>query len=470
MDIAKDENGISFKRVHFIGVGGVGMSGIASVAAKLGLTVTGSDLKDSKYLKALREQGVRVFIGHDAANLEELQPEVVVISSAIPDSNPELVAARQAGIPVWPRAKMLAYVGRSYQVLAVAGTHGKTTSSSMLAAALVTLGADPSFLVGGIVDGFDTNARHGAGSYCVVEADESDGSFTYLDPYVAVVTNIEADHLDHYGNLDEIRGAFSEFMSGVPAEGAVIVCGDDPSLPELARSSTKAPVTVYGLGEDCDVRVIPDDAARDGSFEIVMPDGSRATCKLKANPGVHNMENAAAVISAICHLGYPLEQAVTAVESFGGVRRRFDRVGEAAGVAVVDDYGHHPTEIAATLAAARSMGYRSVNVLFQPHRYSRTKLLAEEFGRAFDDADHVIVMNVYSAGETPIPGITGKTVVDSVLAHDPSKSIEWMEDRLAIPAALAEILHEGDLLITMGAGDVTAMGPLVLEALRALEG
>ncbi len=453
----------AISKVHFVGVGGVGMSGIASVAKQLGMQVSGSDLKESKYSKALKKQGIKVYVGHDARNIAENDPDVVVVSSAIPDTNPELVAAREAGIEIWPRAKMLAYVGNGYKVLAVAGTHGKTTTSSMLSAALVKLGADPAFLVGGIIDGFDSNARYGGGDYCAVEADESDGSFTYLDPYMAIVTNIEADHLDHYGDLASIQRAFAEFVSNVPAEGCVVACGDNEGLVELMAASTPARVVSYGVGEGCDVRTVPAD---DGSFEIVA-DGEGTVMRLQANPGLHNMLNATAVVTLLMQLGYGLEESARAVESFSGVRRRFDLVGKVGGVTVIDDYGHHPTEIKATLTAARNLGCKRIHVLFQPHRYSRTASLADEFATAFDGVDKVTVMDVYSAGETPIPGVTGKTVVDSVLGHDPSMDISWVQGRAEVVSYLADWLQDGDLLITMGAGDVTAIGPMVLEALES---
>ncbi len=449
-------------RVHFIGVGGVGMSGIASVASSQGIHVTGSDLKDSKYSRTLRSQGVEVWIGHDSDNVDSASPDVVVVSSAIPDTNPELARARELGLPIWPRAKMLAHVCRRYKAIAVAGTHGKTTISSILASALCKLDADPAFLVGGIVDEFDTNARYGSGEYCAIEADESDGSFTYLDPYVAVISNIDSDHLDHYSDIEEIRSAFAEFVSDIPEGGCVVVCGDDGDVTELMKSSTSADVVSYGLSESCDIVVSPQS---DGGFMVTLPSGESAECSLSANPGVHNMLNAAAVIGVLVRIGYPLADSAAAVGTFAGVRRRFDLVGRFGGITIIDDYGHHPTEIAATLAAARGVGFARIHVLFQPHRYSRTQTLAVEFGKAFDDADRVTIMDVYSAGEAPIPGVTGKTVVDAVLAHDPSKDVSWIERRSDIVPFLAGWLRDGDLLITMGAGDVTAMGPLLLDHL-----
>ncbi len=453
----------NIERVHFIGVGGVGMSGIASVAAKLGMKVSGSDLKESKYSKHLKAEGIEVFVGHDAANIANTSPDVVVASSAIPQSNPELRAAVAAGISVWPRAKMLAYVCRGFKVIAAAGTHGKTTTSSMAASALMALGADPSFLVGGILDGYNGNARYGKGPYCVIEADESDGSFVYLDPCIAIITNIEEDHLDHYSGIEEIREAFSNFIAEIPASGCVIACADCEGVPEVARSCANAKVILYGRSDEADVKVSPNP---DGSFEVDMPDDRKAHVRLAANPGVHNMLNAAAVLAALTEIGYELEESVRALESFSGVRRRFDKVGEVRGVTVVDDYGHHPTEIKATIAAASSMGYKNVHVLFQPHRYSRTAMLADEFGSAFDDADQVTVMDVYSAGETPVPGVTGKTVVDAIHRHDPSKKAEWVQGRSEVVRHLLDNLSAGDLLVTMGAGDVTQIGPQVIEGLE----
>ena len=314
------------------------------------------------------------------------------------------------------------------------------------------------------MDGFDNNARYGKGDYCVIEADESDGSFTYLDPYIAIITNIEPDHLDHYeGGIEEIRAAFADFISEIPEEGWVIACGDGEGVEDVVRSATKAGIVMYGLSENNDVVVVPAD---DGSFEARFSDGGSITAKLQVNPGVHNMLNATAVIIALNKIGYSLEDAARAVEDFSGVRRRFDLVGKEAGITVIDDYGHHPTEIAATLQAARSMGFKKVHVLFQPHRYSRTASLADEFGSAFDNADDVIVMDVYSAGETPIPGITGKTVVDAVLKHDPQKQAVWIQGFAEVAQFVADRLEDGDLLITMGAGDVTSVGPRVITVLR----
>jgi len=455
----------SARNIHFIGVGGVGMSGIALVAAQRGLSVSGSDLKESRASRKLAEAGVRISIGHDAANIDAVDPDIVVVSSAIPESNPELTRAREKGLEVWPRARMLAWLGRGHRTLAVAGTHGKTTTSSMLATTLDRLQQHPTFLIGGTVDGYDTNAVDGGGDYFVVEADESDGSFMYLDPFVAVVTNIEADHLDHYGTLENIESAFVDFMSQVPADGAVVICGEDPRLPRLARRSGRKVIT-YGFSEDCDLvcrmkQVVGSMTA----FEVTYPDERRVTVTLAGNPGRHNALNGTAVLATLWHLGFDIMQSAHALSAFSGVRRRFDHVALAGGVEIVDDYGHHPTEIAATIAAASTLGYRRVHVLFQPHRYTRTESLAGLFGSAFDLADTVTFMDVYSAGEAPIPGVNGKTLVQSVLMHDPRAQVAWMPHRADVVPYMVGLCKPGDLLITMGAGDVTTMGPLIAEQL-----
>lgn len=462
---------LEFTYAHFIGVGGVGMSGIALVAHERGMRVSGSDLRTSKYTKELSDAGVPIFIGQKAENIDEAdKPDVVVISTAIPATNPELARARELGIPVWHRSEMLAYLGRGLKTLAVAGTHGKTTTSSMLATTLDRIGAEPSFLIGGMIDGYPTNAHSGAGDYYVIEADESDGSFVHFSPYVAIVTNIEADHLDHYGTLEAVEQAFVDFMSLVPEEGAVVACAEDPRVIELANQAGRRVVS-YGFGEDCDVRCELTGASGIGSaFTVTFADGRCVTAHLDANPGRHNVLNATAVIATLEVLGYDPQQAADALSRFSGVRRRFDRIGEEAGVTVVDDYGHHPTEVAATIKAARTLGFRRVHVLFQPHRYTRTEALADQFAEAFDDADDVTFMDVYSAGEPPIPGVSGKTLVDALLDRNPRKPVCYLPHRVDVVPYLCKKARPGDLVITMGAGDVTTIGPLLIGALAGPEG
>ena len=461
------------KQVHFIGVGGVGMSGIARVAHDQGMQVSGSDIKESRYTKQLREAGITVFIGQKAENIPEGNP-VVVISTAILENNPELIEARRRCLEIWHRAQMLAHLGVGLDTLAVAGTHGKTTTSSMLASALDALGADPTFLIGGIVRAYGTNAHSGTGAHYVVEADESDKSFTYLSPKAVLVTNIEADHLDHYKDLDEIYDKFHDFMGLVPEDGVIVACGEEPHVVEIARSEGRRMYT-YGFNEGCDVRITSYEPHGIGSrYTAVMPDGTQVEGTIKQNPGRHNVLNATGVITLLWALGFDAAKVAQALSGFAGVRRRFDLVGEVGGVTVVDDYAHHPTEIAATISAAAGLGYKHVHVLFQPHRYSRaplfTQVLHDEFGAAFDKADSVTFMDVYPAGEAPVPGVSGKTFLNVVLEHEGHPQADFVAHRVDVVPHLMEKLQQGDLVITMGAGDVTAMGPQIIDALLKARG
>ena len=461
------------KQVHFIGIGGVGMSGIARVAHDQGMQVSGSDIKESRYTKQLREAGITVFIGQKAENIPEGDP-VVVISTAILENNPELIEARRRGLEIWHRAQMLAHLGVGLDTLAVAGTHGKTTTSSMLASALDALGADPTFLIGGIVRAYGTNAHSGTGDHYVVEADESDKSFTYLSPKAVLVTNIEADHLDHYKDLDEIYDKFHDFMGLVPEDGVIVACGDEPHVVEIARSEGRRMYT-YGFNEGCDVRITSYEPHGIGScYTAVMPDGTQVEGAIKQNPGRHNVLNATGVVTLLWALGFDAAKVTQALSGFAGVRRRFDLVGEVGGVTVVDDYAHHPTEIAATISAAAGLGYKHVHVLFQPHRYSRaplfTQVLHDEFGAAFDKADSVTFMDVYPAGEAPVPGVSGKTFLNVVLEHEGHPQADFVAHRVDVVPHLMDKLQPGDLVITMGAGDVTAMGPQIIDALLKARG
>ncbi|WP_303859275.1 UDP-N-acetylmuramate--L-alanine ligase [Senegalimassilia anaerobia] len=461
------------KQVHFIGVGGVGMSGIARVAHDQGMQVSGSDIKESRYTKQLREAGITVFIGQKAENIPEGNP-VIVISTAILENNPELIEARRRGLEIWHRAQMLAHLGVGLDTLAVAGTHGKTTTSSMLASALDALGADPTFLIGGIVRAYGTNAHSGTGDHYVVEADESDKSFTYLSPKAVLVTNIEADHLDHYKDLDEIYDKFHDFMGLVPEDGVIVACGEEPHVVEIARSEGRHMYT-YGFSEGCDVRITSYEPHGIGSrYTAVMPDGTQVEGTIKQNPGRHNVLNATGVVTLLWALGFDAAKVAQALSGFAGVRRRFDLVGEVGGVTVVDDYAHHPTEIAATISAAAGLGYKHVHVLFQPHRYSRaplfTQVLHDEFGAAFDKADSVTFMDVYPAGEAPVPGVSGKTFLSVLLEHEGHPQADFVAHRVDVVPHLMDKLQPGDLVITMGAGDVTAMGPQIIDALLKARG
>ena len=433
-----------FKSAHFIGIGGAGMSGIALVLHERGYTVTGSDLKTSRYIRQLTRAGVKVHVGHEAATIDEVKPDVVVVSTAIPESNPELVRARELGIPVWPRAKMLSALGHGYTTVAVAGTHGKTTTSSMCATMLDRMGLDPSFLIGGIVEGYDTNGKNGSGDYFVAEADESDSSFLFLNPNVVIVTNVEADHLDHYSGIEEIEATFAKFMSLVGEDGTVIVCGEDPHLVELAKSTGRH-VLSYGFAENNDIVCVhPDVKGIQSDFIVRFEDGTEHAVEIKSNPGRHNMLNATAVLTVAHVLGLDID-----------------------GITVVDDYGHHPTEIKATLAAASSLGYKHVDVVFQPHRYSRLQALCDDFADAFANADKLLLIDVFSAGEMPIPGVTSKMLADTVRAKHPGKEVVYCSSRLELNQELEKLVGEGDLLLTMGAGDVTTVGPEFIEYLTA---
>ncbi len=454
----------NLKCVHFIGVGGVGMSSIALVAHARGMQVSGSDLRGSSYVEKLRAKGIAAYVGHAAENVPA-DCDAVVVSTAIPEKNPELAEARRRGLPVLHRAQMLAALGEGKKTLACAGTHGKTTTSSMLATMVDRMGLEPSFLIGGTVDGYNTNGRWGAGEYYVVEADESDGSFVELAPHVALVTNIEPDHMDHFADLDEIFEIFARFMALVPEDGAVVACAEDAEVLRLAAASGKRVVT-YGEAALCpnaDVQFVDGEGA---AFTVVFPGGFSAQMALANNPGRHNKLNACGILAVAWALGLPADEAAAALNTFSGVRRRFDFVAEVGGVRIIDDYGHHPTELAATIQAARSLGqFKKIHVLFQPHRYTRTEALAREFGACFDAADHVTMMDVYSAGEAPIPGINGKTLVNEILAHNPRAQVSWMPHTPEVIPYLCSKLEPGTLLMTMGAGDITAIGPQLAEAL-----
>ena len=463
----------TIQAVHFIGIGGVGMSGIARVAHDQGIRVTGSDMKESRYTKQLKEAGVKVFIGaHRAENIPsgEDAPDVVVVTTAVLDNNPELIAARERGLTIWHRAQMLARLGEGLSTVAVAGTHGKTTTSSMVASVMDAMGYDPTFLIGGIVRAYGSNAHSGTGVHYVVEADESDKSFRHLSPSAVLVTNIEADHLDHYRDLDEIREKFAAFISSVPPEGPVVVCGEDDSLVQVARSTGHGFLT-YGFGDAFDYQIVsyvPNGIASD--FEMRLPDGTAISSCVPQNPGRHNVLNAAGAIALVHQLGLSAQDAAQSMRSFGGVKRRFDLVGKAAGVTVVDDYAHHPTEIAATIGAASKLDFNHIHVLFQPHRYSRVSLfcdvLHDEFGSAFDCASTVTFMDVFPAGEVPVPGVSGKTFLQVVLDHEGHPPAHYVPRRIDVVDHMVQLVDDGDLIITMGAGDVTAMGDQLVSALE----
>jgi UDP-N-acetylmuramate--alanine ligase len=451
-----------YQHIHFVGIGGVGMSGIAEVLLTLGYRVTGSDARRSDTVERLERLGAKVYLGHEGSHVEGAH--VVVYSSAVARDNVEVHAARQRGVPVIGRAEMLAELMRLKYGIAIAGTHGKTTTTSMVAAVLGAGGFDPTVVVGGRVHGLGANARLGQGEFLVAEADESDGSFLKLSPTIAVVTTVDAEHLDHYADLDAIVSAFLVFVNKVPFYGAAVVCLDDPNIQRMIPRIEKRVVT-YGLeaGADLMARRLSFVEMR-SEFEAVYRGKSLGPVALQV-PGRHNVLNALAAAAVGLDLEMPFERIQTALASFAGVQRRFQIRGEAQGVLVVDDYGHHPAEIRATLAAAKAGFDRRVITVFQPHRYSRTQHLRNDFLTAFYQSDVLIVMDIYAAGEAPIEGVHARDLADGIAAHGHREVLYLGGDRAAIVDYLCESTRAGDLVLTLGAGDVGLLGGELLKRL-----
>ncbi len=454
-----------YRRIHFVGIGGVGMSGIAEVLINLGYNVSGSDLKESDTTKRLESMGAEIFTGHKAANVEGA--DVVVISSAVRNDNPEVIAARERQIPVIPRAEMLAELMRLKYGIAVAGAHGKTTTTSMVSTILSKGGIDPTVVIGGKLNIFGAGAKLGQGEFLVAEADESDGSFLMLSPTIAVVTNIDEEHLDHYTKgIEEIKDAFLQFINKIPFYGLAVLCQDVEHIRELIPHVKKRYVT-YGLNPQADLSA--KNIRFDGmgsEFEVLKKGESLGMFRLSI-PGQHSVYNSLAAISVALELDIPLEVIRGALSEFGGLHRRFYVKGEVGGITVVDDYGHHPTEIKATLAGAKAGWDRRTVVVFQPHRYTRTRDLMKEFFTAFGQADKLAVMDIYPAGEKPIDGISAKNLYDGIKGHghkDASfigtqdKAVDWLK----------KVAKPGDLVITLGAGDVWKVGELFLEKLNGI--
>ncbi|NPD23236.1 MULTISPECIES: UDP-N-acetylmuramate--L-alanine ligase [Corallococcus] len=452
--------------VHFVGVGGIGMSGIAEVLLNLGYRVSGSDLRESDITRRLAKLGATLYEGHKASNL--VHADVVVISSAVRKDNPEVVTARQRKIPVIPRAEMLAELMRLKYAVAVAGSHGKTTTTSMVATVLSAAGLDPTAVVGGKVNVLDSNAKLGKSELMVVEADESDGSFLKLHPSIAVVTNIDPEHMDHYGDLETLQSAFVEFCNRVPFYGLNVLCLDNPNVQALLPRIEKRFVT-YGSSHMADYRL--EGISLDGfttTFRAFRRDEDLGEFRVRM-VGAHNAFNALAVVAIAEEMDIPLETVRSALAEFGGVQRRFTVRGEVGGVTVVDDYGHHPTEVMATLSGARRAFGRRVVAAFQPHRYTRTHDLMKEFATAFNDADVLFVTSVYAAGEEPIPGATGDALAEAIRAHG-HRDVTFVEKRADVAKALHERVLEGDLVLTLGAGDITQVGPDLLHLMGAAKG
>jgi UDP-N-acetylmuramate--alanine ligase len=444
-----------YQQIHFVGIGGVGMSGIAEVLLNLGYRITGSDLKRGESVERLERLGAKIFAGHQPAHVEGAH--VVVYSSAVARDNVEVQVARQRGIPAIPRAEMLAELMRLKYGIAIAGTHGKTTTTSMVAEVVAAGGFDPTVVVGGRVHGLGTNARLGQGEFLVAEADESDGSFLKLSPTIAVVTTVDAEHLDHYADLEAIQAAFLQFVNKVPFYGAAVLCLDEPNIQQMIPQIEKRVIT-YGLesGADLTARRLTF-SAMNSQFEVVHRGRVLGPGSLQV-PGRHNVLNALAAVAVGLDLEVPFERIQQALTGFSGVQRRFQIRGEAQGVLIVDDYGHHPAEIRATLAAAKAGFDRRVITVFQPHRFTRTLHLRKDFLTAFYQSDVLVVMDIYPAGETPIPGVHARDLADGIAAHGHREVLYMNGDRDGIVRYLCESTRPGDLVLTLGAGDVGQLG------------
>lgn len=455
-------------RVHFVGIGGSGMSGIAEVMLSLGYEVQGSDLKSNAQVVRLQELGATVFVGHNAKNIREA--DAVVVSSAVDETNPEVAAARSALLPVVPRAEMLAELMRFRYSIAVAGTHGKTTTTSLVASVLAEGGLDPTFVIGGRLKSADTNARLGAGEYLVAEADESDASFTHLKPMLAIVTNIDADHMSTYdGDMDKLRAGFVDFLHNLPFYGLAVLCADDQGIADILPSVGRSIVS-YGVDKEADVRAenIRFDGPRT-SFDVLRRDREDRLSITLQLPGLHNVRNALAAIAVASELQISDQAVATALAKFAGIDRRFQSQGEVrtrnGKVLLVDDYGHHPTEIAATLAAARS-GWpdRRIVLAFQPHRYSRTRDLLDDFASVLSEADVLVVLEVFAAGEDPIAGADGRAIARAVRSRGAVEPV-FVESLDELVPVLEGLVADGDLVLTMGAGDIGAFAAALPERL-----
>ena len=458
--------------VHFVGIGGIGMSAIAEIMLRIGYQVQGSDARAGANTERLEKLGAKVFIGHDAGHIDGAS--AVVFTSAVKPDNPELAAARSRRIPLVRRAEMLAELMRLQYSVAVGGTHGKTTTTSMVAAILDAAGFDPTVVNGGIINAYGANAKVGEGDWIVVEADESDGTFLRLRPTVAVVTNIDPEHLDHYETFDAVKRAFQGFVESIPFYGFAAICIDDPDVQEMAAKVENRRLITYGVNPQAEVRAMNIGIGAEGStFDVLISSPGGATTVLGEitlpMAGQHNVQNALAAIAIGRELGAPEKAIRKGLAGFGGVRRRFTFTGEARGVKVVDDYGHHPVEISNVLKAARAVSNGRVIAVVQPHRYSRLRNLFQEFCRCFNDADVVIVADVYAAGEAPIEGASRDALIEGLKRHG-HRHVLALDGPAALPALIAAEAKEGDLVVCLGAGDITAWAhalPAQLEALAA---
>ena len=461
------------QRIHFVGIGGIGMSGIAEVLLNLGYKVSGSDLKSSAVTQRLAGLGAAIFEGHREENISGA--EVVVTSSAISLENPEVAEAHKLHIPVIQRAEMLAELMRLKYGIAIAGMHGKTTTTSMVAAVLAGGGLDPTVVVGGRVDAMGSNARLGKSQYLVAEADESDRSFLKLSPILSVVTNIDREHMDCYRNMRDVKKTFLEFMDRVPFYGMIVACNDDPQLRRLLSEVQRRTVT-YGTKRGSDFWIKP---GTTGTMQESAGGDARPLSRFQVSyrkqdlgeftlhvPGVHNVLNATAAIAVGVGLDVAVDAIRSALDQFRGVDRRFHVRGQAAGVSVIDDYGHHPTEIRATLAAAKQCGFGKIHVIFQPHRFTRTRDLMEEFTTAFGDADSLFVLDIYAASEQPIEGVSGEALARNIREKG-GRGAQYAGSFADAVSAVVTAAQQGDMILTLGAGSVSHLGPLILESLEA---
>ncbi len=448
---------LASSKVHFIGIGGIGMCGLAELLHNMGAKVTGSDLSDNLQIQRLKSLGIPVMLGHDAAHVENA--EVVVFSSAVKESNPEYIEARKKQIPLIRRAEALAELMRLKRGIAVGGTHGKTTTTSLIASVFLGAGWDPTIVVGGRLEIIQSTAQLGQGDWLVAEADESDGSFNRLAPELVVITNIDNDHLDHYGSFQHLKSAFLDFASRIPFYGAAIVCGDDPNLREIFSDFPKRKVS-YGFAEDNDVCI------RETASTCQLVESGKVIAEFTPPlPGQHNILNSTAALLAARSAGMDLKQAIKALSGFRGVDRRFQHKGKASGIDFYDDYGHHPTEVSAVLSAFKKhFPDRRKVVLFQPHRYSRTQICWDQFLTCFGDADEVFVMDIYPAGEAPIPGIETSRLIREIQGGR-AKQLE--RDKNPNLEGLSDVLRPGDVFISLGAGDVYKFGERLLKSLEA---
>ena len=449
-------------KIHFIGLGGAGMSGIARIMLAKGFTVSGSDKTDSPVLTSLKALGAKVFVGHIKENLADAQ--LVIISAAITENNPELVAAKQGGIPVVARANALAWLMSESTSVAVAGTHGKTTTTAMLTVALQSAGADPSFAIGGTINNAGTNAHSGSGSIFVAEADESDGSFLAYKPSGAIITNVELDHVDHFADEEAVFAVFEQFVDSIKPGGFLVACGDDSGvkhlLSQIKRSDLK--ILLYGEDSNNDFRIDRINLAPTTSSAALTITGRKIGELTLAVAGKHNLLNAVAAFAAGSAMGITEDKLITGLKSFTGTRRRFELKGEVAGVKVIDDYGHHPTEITVTLTAAKNLAQSGrVLVVFQPHRYSRTAVFSHQFAKALANSDFTFLLEVYAASEQPIPGVSSLLIIKDMK----SDQAKFEPSMVQVVSEVAMMAKSGDVIITLGAGDVSSLGDPILQAL-----